>query len=104
MALCHLALGAVGVAHPEICRKITKLDSVSPVPGRVRQRAKFWEGAASVYLERFGDSYLPWVLDLPPGAEREVAISATATKLKDIDPSAAERFLKAAEASHAGNR
>lgn len=62
------------------------VSTLPPYPGSVgNERFKVWIRAANPSVSSYGDSYAAWVLAMPHGVERDMALSALAGHFDPID-------------------
>lgn len=66
-----------------------------PANGPIEQRYSMWMNRSLFHYRDYGDDYVSWIMELPQGDEREMALSALSTQIKSVDPVLAERLLKA---------
>jgi hypothetical protein len=83
-----------GAANPQAL-----FDLVSTLPphlgSNANERFKVWLRAANPSVGRFGDSYGEWVLAMPHGVERDMALSALGAHFEANDPKAAAAYRAA---------
>ena len=83
-----------GAANPQAL-----LDLVSTLPAHsgsnANERFKVWLRAANPSVGSFGDSYGAWVLAMPHGVERDMALSALGAHFDADDPNAAAAYRAA---------
>jgi hypothetical protein len=59
------------------------------------ERYRVWLRAANPNVAKYGDSYGAWVMALPHGAERDMALSGLAAHFDADDPQAAAAYRAA---------
>ena len=53
---------------------------------RLNDRFQVWMAAVNGGVEGYGDSYAPWIMSLPHGVDRDMALSALAGAIESKDP------------------
>ena len=83
-----------GSANPQAL-----LDLVSTLPphsgSNANERFRVWLRAANPSVGRLGDSYGAWVLAMPHGVERDMALSGLAAHFDADDPQASATYRAA---------
>ena len=83
---------AFGGNNPDIFMRF--LNSLpEPVTEKEKaERIKGWDWKARLHLSRYGDDYVDWVIQLPPGLDRDRAMNSLVWATREQDPAKAREL------------
>lgn len=63
--------------------------------GPIQNRYSAWLKRSLPDYHKYGENYVSWVMALPSGLEKEMALTALSNRVKNLDPALSERLLEA---------
>jgi hypothetical protein len=63
--------------------------------GPIQNRYSAWLKRSLPNYHKYGENYVSWVMALPSGLEKEMALTALSNNIKNLDPALSERLLEA---------
>lgn len=63
--------------------------------GPIQNRYSAWLKRSLPDYHKYGENYVSWVMALPSGLEKEMALTALSNNVKNLDPALSERLLEA---------
>jgi hypothetical protein len=63
--------------------------------GPFQNRYSAWLKRSLPDYHKYGENYVSWVMALPSGLEKEMALTALSNRVKNLDPALSERLLEA---------
>jgi len=98
-------IGPAGLrrADPELMLKLFEALPHNPEHGPLQERFESWMGVTRNAYTTYGDDYAAWVMQMPEGVNRDMALSALAIQVEPDDPAQA-KTLRAAKTLPASDR
>lgn len=77
---------------PERLYQLYEAVPVDPAFDRAGERQNAWNSMTTIAYNRYGEQYPEWVEGLPPGMNRDLALTALARRLEEEDPGKASEL------------
>jgi hypothetical protein len=91
----EILMGAVLESEPDAFYQFLVAMPHDSANGPIHNRYSAWLKRSLPDYHKYGENYVSWVMALPSGLEKEMALTALSNRVKNLDPALSERLLEA---------